>query len=70
MILLGGWSGSGDMEATPEFSTGTAFSFGNPFGVVFKKGVEFFSSGNVTPSDRRSLKRKMCLMRKAFYGIL
>jgi hypothetical protein len=36
------------MEARPEFSTGTAFYFGNPFGVVFEEGVEFFCSGNVT----------------------
>ena len=48
MVLLNGWSGSGDEEATPEFSTGTAFSFGNPFGVVFEEGVELFFSGSVT----------------------
>lgn len=48
MILLNGWSGSGDVEARTDFSTGTAFYFGNPFGVVFEEGVEFFSSGNVT----------------------
>jgi len=26
MVLLNGWSGSGDEEATPELSTGTSFS--------------------------------------------
>ena len=48
MILLNGWSGSGDVEARTEFSTGTVFYFGNPFGVVLKERVKFFSSGNVT----------------------
>ena len=48
MVLLNGWSGSGDEEATPEFSTGAAFYFGTLFEVVFEEGVEFFSSGNIT----------------------
>ena len=38
----------GDEEATPEFDTGTTFPFGDPFGVLLKERVKFFSSGNFT----------------------
>lgn len=39
----------GDEEAATKLNTGAAFAFGDPFGVLFKEGVEFFASGNFTP---------------------
>jgi hypothetical protein len=44
VVLVGG-----DEEAPTEFYVGAAFAFGDPFGVLFEEGVEFFSGGNFTP---------------------
>jgi len=44
LMLVGG-----DEETTSEFYSGTAFSFGDPFGVLLKEGVKFFSSGDFAP---------------------
>lgn len=41
LVLVGG-----DEEAATEFDVGSAFAFGDPFGVLFKEGVEFFSGGD------------------------
>jgi len=41
VVLIGG-----DEEAPTEFDVGSTFAFGNPFGVLFEEGVEFFASGN------------------------
>ncbi len=39
----------GNQEAATEFNAGAALAFGDPLGVLFKEGVEFFSGGNFTP---------------------
>jgi hypothetical protein len=41
LVLVGG-----DEDAPTEFDVGTAFAFGDPFGVLLKDGVEFFSGGD------------------------
>lgn len=46
VVLIGG-----NQEATTELNVGPAFAFGDPFGVLFKEGVEFFASGDFTPFE-------------------
>ena len=43
VVLVGG-----NKQATAEFYIGTTLSFGDPFGVLFKEGVELFFSGDFT----------------------
>ena len=38
-----------DQETATKLHIGAAFAFGDPFGVLFEEGVEFFSSGDFTP---------------------
>jgi len=39
----------GDKEAATKLDVGTAFTFGDPFGVLLKKGVKLVSRGDFTP---------------------
>lgn len=43
VVLVGG-----DEEAATEFDAGSAFAFGDPFGVLFEEGKELFSGGDFT----------------------
>jgi len=44
VVLIGG-----DEETATEFDIGPTFTFGDPFGVLLKEGVEFFSSWDFAP---------------------
>jgi len=44
VVLIGG-----NEEAASEFDVGSAFAFGDPFGVLLEERVEFFSGGDFTP---------------------
>jgi len=46
VVLVGG-----DEEAASEFNVGSAFAFGDPFGVLLKEGKEFFSGGDFAPVE-------------------